>query len=90
MAIWILLCTGWILAAAVFFFFLLRSPVGYEDQAGFHLGYPPGYFPPEQVERVRLAFERAQSEEDQSLEGWVRMVELRAEVAALLESASVA
>lgn len=90
MIIWILLGAGWICAAGIFFVALLRAPTGYEDPAGFHVGRPPGYFVPEQVERVRLAFDRAQGETDPSLEGWVRMVELREEVGALLESVPAA
>lgn len=90
MIIWILLGAGWICAAGIFFVALLRAPTGYEDPAGFHVGHPPGYFSPEQVERVRLAFGRARDETDPSLEGWVRMVELREEVGALLESVPAA
>ena len=39
--IWLILGIAWLIALAALGFFLRRAPLGYEDERGFHEGFPP-------------------------------------------------
>ncbi len=90
MAIWAWLALGWIASLVAFAIYVFRSPTGYQDNTGFHLGHPPGYFPPEQIQRLRLVFANIPENPEPSAEAWAGMVALHEEVAELLKQAKAA
>lgn len=90
MAIWAWLALGWIASLVAFAIYIYRSPVGYEDEAGFHLGYPPGYIPTEHVERLRLVCASIPPDPEPTADAWAKLVALHGEVAELLKLAKAA